>query len=73
MVDDEEQGHVPFSVVELDTGAPAGTATLWSIDNRGPHRLQFGTLSDNTPDAARRRAQRFRPRKRAALLGPGDG
>ncbi|GGO40928.1 GNAT family N-acetyltransferase [Streptomyces lasiicapitis] len=32
-VDDKEQSHVPFSVVELDGGALVGTATLWSIDN----------------------------------------
>ncbi|MER6959268.1 MULTISPECIES: GNAT family protein [unclassified Streptomyces] len=32
-VDDKEQGHVPFSVVELDGGALVGTATLWGIDN----------------------------------------
>ncbi|MFF4503691.1 GNAT family N-acetyltransferase [Streptomyces sp. NPDC001401] len=31
-VDDKEQGHVPFSVVELDGGALVGTATLWGID-----------------------------------------
>ncbi|MEO3756369.1 GNAT family protein [Streptomyces sp. B6B3] len=34
VVDDKEQGHVPFSVVELDGGgALVGTATLWNIDN----------------------------------------
>jgi len=33
VVDDNEQGHVPFSVVELDGGALIGTATLWDIDN----------------------------------------
>ncbi|MFI0449225.1 GNAT family N-acetyltransferase [Actinomadura sp. 6N118] len=33
VVDDKEQGHVPFSVVELDGGALVGTATLWGIDN----------------------------------------
>ncbi|MCX5168265.1 GNAT family N-acetyltransferase [Streptomyces antibioticus] len=33
MVDDTEQAHVPFSVVELDGGALAGTAALWGIDN----------------------------------------
>ncbi len=32
-VDDKEQGHVPFSVVELEGGALVGTATLWGIDN----------------------------------------
>ncbi|MFV0131503.1 GNAT family N-acetyltransferase [Streptomyces sp. HMX112] len=33
VVDDEEQGHVPFSVVELDGGTLVGTAVLWNIDN----------------------------------------
>ncbi|NJP35880.1 GNAT family N-acetyltransferase [Micromonospora thermarum] len=33
VVDDTEQGHVPFSVVELDGGTLVGTATLWGIDN----------------------------------------
>jgi RimJ/RimL family protein N-acetyltransferase len=33
VVDDKEQGHVPFSVVELDGGTLVGTATLWRIDN----------------------------------------
>ncbi|KOG65655.1 GCN5 family acetyltransferase [Streptomyces griseoflavus] len=33
VVDDKEQGHVPFSVVELDGGTLIGTATLWDIDN----------------------------------------
>ncbi|MFD3838128.1 GNAT family N-acetyltransferase [Streptomyces sp. NPDC058642] len=33
VVDDEEEGHVPFSVVELDGGTLIGTATLWGIDN----------------------------------------
>ncbi|MEJ8639448.1 GNAT family protein [Streptomyces sp. NPDC006475] len=33
VVDDKEEGHVPFSVVELDGGALVGTATLWGIDN----------------------------------------
>ncbi|MGW7080380.1 GNAT family N-acetyltransferase [Streptomyces sp. NPDC054866] len=33
VVDDDEQGHVPFSVVELDGGTLVGTAALWSIDN----------------------------------------
>ncbi|GGR10301.1 GNAT family N-acetyltransferase [Streptomyces netropsis] len=32
VVDDKEQGHVPFSVVELD-GGTLGTAVLWGIDN----------------------------------------
>ncbi|MER8070702.1 GNAT family protein [Streptomyces sp. NPDC094034] len=33
VVDDTEQGNVPFSVVELDGGALVGTAALWGIDN----------------------------------------
>ncbi|MGW2050505.1 GNAT family N-acetyltransferase [Streptomyces sp. NPDC001858] len=33
VVDDKEQGRVPFSVVELEGGALVGTATLWGIDN----------------------------------------
>jgi RimJ/RimL family protein N-acetyltransferase len=33
VVDDKEQGHVPFSVVELDGGTLIGTANLWGIDN----------------------------------------
>ncbi|MFD6275079.1 GNAT family N-acetyltransferase [Streptomyces sp. NPDC060209] len=33
VVDDTEQRHVPFSVVELDGGTLVGTATLWDIDN----------------------------------------
>lgn len=33
MVDDKEEGHVPFSVVELAGGTLIGTATLWGIDN----------------------------------------
>jgi RimJ/RimL family protein N-acetyltransferase len=33
VVDDTQQGHVPFSVVELDGGTLVGTATLWGIDN----------------------------------------
>ncbi|MEV0225196.1 GNAT family protein [Streptomyces sp. NPDC050704] len=33
VVDDTEQGHVPFSVVELDGGTLVGTASLWGIDN----------------------------------------
>ncbi|MFI6084515.1 GNAT family N-acetyltransferase [Streptomyces sp. NPDC051217] len=38
-VDHKEQGHVRFSVVELDGGALVGTATLWDIDthNRSAH------------------------------------
>ncbi|MFG3021480.1 GNAT family N-acetyltransferase [Streptomyces sp. NPDC048254] len=39
VVDDEEQGHVPFSVVELDGGKLVGSAVLWGIDthNRSAH------------------------------------
>ncbi|MFF3608118.1 GNAT family N-acetyltransferase [Streptomyces sp. NPDC002463] len=39
VVDDKEQRHVPFSVVELEGGALVGTATLWGIDthNRCAH------------------------------------
>ncbi|KOT80082.1 GCN5 family acetyltransferase [Streptomyces rimosus subsp. pseudoverticillatus] len=39
VVDDKEQGHVPFSVVELDGGTLIGSATLWDIDthNRSAH------------------------------------
>ncbi|MFE7543727.1 GNAT family N-acetyltransferase [Streptomyces platensis] len=33
VVDDKEQGLVPFSVVELDGGTLIGAATLWGIDN----------------------------------------
>ncbi|MGW0207047.1 GNAT family N-acetyltransferase [Streptomyces sp. NPDC003233] len=33
VVDDKDQRHVPFSVVELDGGTLVGTASLWSIDN----------------------------------------
>ncbi|MBT2448198.1 GNAT family N-acetyltransferase [Streptomyces sp. ISL-43] len=33
VVDDKEQGHVPFSVVELDGGTLVGTAVLSNIDN----------------------------------------
>lgn len=32
MVDDKEQGHVPFSVVELEGGTLVGTAVLSNID-----------------------------------------
>ncbi|MFI8521552.1 GNAT family N-acetyltransferase [Streptomyces sp. NPDC085481] len=32
-VDDKEQGHVPFSVVELEGGTLVGSANLWGIDN----------------------------------------
>lgn len=39
VVDDEEQRHVPFSVVELDGGTLLGSASLWGIDthNRYAH------------------------------------
>lgn len=33
VVDDTEQGHVPFSVIELEGGTLVGAATLWGIDN----------------------------------------
>ncbi|MFD3661858.1 GNAT family N-acetyltransferase [Streptomyces sp. NPDC058659] len=33
VVDDSAQGHVSFSVVELDGGTLVGTANLWGIDN----------------------------------------
>ncbi|MFD9502316.1 GNAT family N-acetyltransferase [Streptomyces sp. NPDC060035] len=33
VVDDTEQRHAQFSVVELDGGTLVGTATLWNIDN----------------------------------------
>lgn len=32
-VDDKEERHVPFSVVELDGGTLVGNAVLWDIDN----------------------------------------
>jgi RimJ/RimL family protein N-acetyltransferase len=39
VVDDKAQGHVPFSVVELEGGSLVGSATLWGIDthNRFAH------------------------------------
>jgi RimJ/RimL family protein N-acetyltransferase len=39
VVDDTEQGVVPFSVVELGSGALIGAATLWDVDahNRCAH------------------------------------
>lgn len=39
IVDDTEEGHVPFSVVELDGGTLVGSAVLWNIDthNRSAH------------------------------------
>ncbi|WP_406861564.1 GNAT family protein [Streptomyces sp. HUAS MG47] len=39
VVDETQQGSVPFSVVELDGGTLVGTATLWGIDthNRAAH------------------------------------
>ncbi|MGV9453360.1 GNAT family N-acetyltransferase [Streptomyces sp. NPDC003635] len=33
VVDDEEEGHVQFSAVELEGGTLIGAATLWGIDN----------------------------------------
>lgn len=33
LVDDKDEGQVPFSVVELDGGVLIGTAGLWGIDN----------------------------------------
>ncbi|WP_328929641.1 GNAT family N-acetyltransferase [Streptomyces sp. NBC_00190] len=33
VVDDKEQGHVQFSVVELEGGTLVGSAVLWGIDN----------------------------------------
>ncbi|MFI8964962.1 GNAT family N-acetyltransferase [Streptomyces sp. NPDC053493] len=33
VVDETQQGSVPFSVVELEGGTLVGTATLWGIDN----------------------------------------
>ncbi|GAA2819907.1 GNAT family N-acetyltransferase [Streptomyces showdoensis] len=33
VVDDTQERHVPFSVVELDGGALVGSASLWGIDN----------------------------------------
>ncbi|MET7459640.1 GNAT family protein [Nonomuraea sp. NPDC005501] len=48
LVDDTEQGHVPFSVVELDGGTLVGTAVLWGIDNhnRSAH-IGLGLLSSS--------------------------
>ncbi|MEV5492341.1 GNAT family protein [Streptomyces bobili] len=45
VVDDKEEGHVPFSAVELDGGTLVGTAVLWGIDthNRTAH-LGLGLL-----------------------------
>ncbi|MCD2465314.1 MULTISPECIES: GNAT family N-acetyltransferase [unclassified Streptomyces] len=39
VVDDTVEGHVPFSVVELEGGTLIGTANLWGIDthNRVAH------------------------------------
>ncbi|MFE2040540.1 GNAT family N-acetyltransferase [Streptomyces sp. NPDC059477] len=39
VVDDKEEGRVPFSVVELAGGTLVGTALLWGIDthNRSAH------------------------------------
>ncbi|MFD4415849.1 GNAT family N-acetyltransferase [Streptomyces sp. NPDC058476] len=33
VVDDKDQRHVPFSVVELEGGTLVGAAELWNIDN----------------------------------------
>ncbi|MDH6214314.1 GNAT family N-acetyltransferase [Streptomyces pseudovenezuelae] len=33
VVDDTEERHVQFSVIELDGGTLVGTASLWGIDN----------------------------------------
>lgn len=33
VVDDEDHGNVPFSIVALDGGALLGAASLWGIDN----------------------------------------
>ncbi|MFD4371824.1 GNAT family N-acetyltransferase [Streptomyces sp. NPDC058486] len=33
VADDTQEGHVPFSVVELEGGTLIGTANLWGIDN----------------------------------------
>ncbi|MEU7747718.1 GNAT family protein [Nonomuraea sp. NPDC049158] len=48
VVDDKEQGHVPFSVVELDGGTLVGTAVLWGIDNhnRSAH-IGLGLLASS--------------------------
>jgi RimJ/RimL family protein N-acetyltransferase len=39
VVDEKEQGHVPFSVVRSDDGTLIGSAVLWNIDthNRSAH------------------------------------
>jgi RimJ/RimL family protein N-acetyltransferase len=39
VVDDKEQRHLPFSVVDLESGALIGVASLWGIDthNRSAH------------------------------------
>jgi len=38
-VDDKEQRHVPFSIVELDGGTLVGDSVVWNIDehNRSAH------------------------------------
>ncbi|MPZ93644.1 MAG: GNAT family N-acetyltransferase [Propionibacteriales bacterium] len=48
VVDDKEQGRVPFSVVELGGGTLVGTAVLWGIDNhnRSAH-IGLGLLSSS--------------------------
>ncbi|MFF5283847.1 GNAT family N-acetyltransferase [Streptomyces sp. NPDC013171] len=45
VVDDKEQRHVPFSVVELEGGTLVGTATLWGIDTHNRcARIGLGLL-----------------------------
>jgi hypothetical protein len=45
VVDDKEQGRVPFSAVELDGGMLVGTATLWDIDHHNrPAHVGLGLL-----------------------------
>ncbi|MER6786989.1 GNAT family protein [Streptomyces sp. NPDC000658] len=45
VVDDKNERHVPFSVVELDGGTLVGTASLWGVDHhsRSAH-LGLGLL-----------------------------
>jgi RimJ/RimL family protein N-acetyltransferase len=45
VVDDKEQRHAPFSVVELEGGTLVGTATLWGIDTHNRcARIGLGLL-----------------------------
>ena len=46
VVDDSAQGHITFSVVDLESDALVGTATFWGIDNhsRSAH-IGLGVLS----------------------------